>query len=133
MKKEQKPIRVVKHRNGRDGHRTETRVFVREIHEHYCTEPKCKFFGRPAAQGVCHTRLGRRVLHDLERRDKRASEGVSEMREIAKAQKFSKDQYINYLERLHHCDSMNEWFTLDELIRLRGENARLRLAAGKYR
>src|SRR3990167_5819857 len=51
-----------------DGHQMETRIFAREIHESFCCQPKCRYFGKHAQQGVCHTRLRKSVVHDLERR-----------------------------------------------------------------
>ena len=41
-------------------------------------------------------------------------------------------QWISYLEGHVVCQWANSWFALDELVYLRSENAKLRLAAGKW-
>ena len=120
---EPKPIRVRRYKS--DGHQMETRIFAREIHESFCCQPKCRYFGKHAQQGVCHTRLRKSVVHDLERRFKQAHELVEEMREISKG--WSAAKRIEYLERHIECEWMNYMFTLDECIRLRAMVADLKL------
>lgn len=127
---EKKPIRTRRYKDS-NGHALETRVFAREIHETYCADRRCKFFGKHAAQGRCHSRLKPHVLKELDRRNKYAWEAVREIQHIAK--NWSKAKYIRYLESQHVCDVMNTWFSLDELIRLRAENAELRLKIGTYK
>lgn len=127
---DEKPIRIRPHRE--NGHRCETRVFAREIHETWCVHKGCKFDGKPAAQGVCYSRLDRRDEGYLQRVYKRAHGLILEMRSIAQSQKFTAKQHIDYLERSLESNWMNAEFGLDELIRLRAENAQLKLAAGTY-
>ena len=96
---EPKPIRVRRYKS--DGHQMETRIFAREIHESFCCQPKCRYFGKQA--------------HEL----------VEEMREISKG--WSAAKRIEYLERHIECEWMNYMFTLDECIRLRAMVADLKL------
>lgn len=122
---DQQPVEVKRHRS--NGHVMETRIFARRIHETFCAQKGCRFFGRHAAQGICHTRLKRPDQKYLERTERRAEEFVKEMREIRASQKMTPAQYVNYLERHMLCDWMNHEFGMDELIRLRAMNADLRL------
>lgn len=130
-KKAEKPIRIVKYRHGRK-HKTEGRVFVREIHESYCVQKGCKFYGKRSAQGICDTRdtfYGGSFAY-IDKMEKRI---VEELKEAKKHFGKEPKKWVRYLESQHICDSMNTAFTLDELIRLRAENARLKLKAGEYK
>lgn len=125
-----KPVDVRKYR-GDDGHCLETRIFARRIHETYCVEPGCKFKGKHAAQGVCFSKLKSADNAYLERIEKRAVEFLKETREIRKRSKMSPGAYIKWLESHILCDWMNQEFTMDELIRMRGKTALLKLGAGR--
>lgn len=73
---DEKPIRVTQHKGK---HKTETRVFARNIHETYCTQPGCRFKDQPAQQGVCHTVLGKPVRVYLDDVEARASQMLKEL------------------------------------------------------
>jgi hypothetical protein len=115
----------------RNHHKTETRK--REIVESYCAEKGCKFFGQPAAQGICHD-----VIHPLQKKylDTVMRYGQDRLRgekSLRKANKLMTDRkWIQHLEGELACEWANAWFTLDELVYLRAENAKLRLALGKW-
>jgi hypothetical protein len=51
--KEEKPIKIIP--NTWAKHKSETKVFSREIHENFCMQKGCRFYGRHAQQGICHT------------------------------------------------------------------------------
>lgn len=107
-------------------HRTERRT--RETLESFCAEPGCEYAGQPAVQGHCF-----HVLDDVtEQYIARAERIVEEGLEFYRAQ-HSGDDYIRTLESLYVSADMNWHFTLDELVRLRRENAALKAAAAKER
>lgn len=114
-----------------EGHKLETRVFARQIHETYCAQERCEFYGRHAAQGICWGSPDAAEVKYLERREKESDDMLAEMREIRDQQKMDNKAYIDYLESHLYCDWMNQQFTLDECVRLRAENAKLRLKAGQ--
>jgi hypothetical protein len=124
----EKPIRIIPHK-GERGHRTETRIFQREIWEHFCADPKCKFFGKHAAQGICHTRLGGIEQKYLDAVSKRAEDWLRESRLSNKKHKGTKDSWIKHLEATFVVHAMNEQFTLDELVRLRARLSEAELRA----
>jgi len=128
MKKE-KPVRTEPCEWSRK-HKMETRVFAREIHEQFCVQPGCRFRGRLAQQGVCHSRdpyveetgaLGWKYIQLVERY---AEESLQLLR---RARFRSRRDYVKYLESCYACSIMNDAFTLDNLVLLRKENALLKL------
>lgn len=118
MNKE-KPVEVIEHCY--EGHRTQTRIFARNIRETWCADPKCKFLGKPAAQGVCYSKR----LHTettmsnayMERVFLIAQLAVMESRQIMEGMTDKKK--IAYLEAQHECDWANNTMGLDYLISLR--------------
>ena len=124
---EELPIRVVSRKGKGEEHDTEERVFAREIHEFYCNDKKCRFYGQRSVQGVCHTTkpwLPGNQAHPwavVDQAEKEAEALIEDAREMY-AGKPRKD-YIAYLESHIICSEMNTIFTLDELIRLRSKNA----------
>lgn len=123
--KEAKPVRVIKYKpkKGGDGHARETRIFAREIHETFCDDKKCKFYGKHAQQGVCHT-----DKPDLIDWDRIADHEKSQEKELAYFKKLYKGkEYVRWLEAMYESAMLNWRFTLDDLIRLRRDNALLRL------
>ena len=126
----EKPIEVKPYKS--KGHRLETRIFKRNIHETFCVQPRCKFRGRHAAQGICFDRetISGLDYKNLEIVEKKALESLAEMKEVHKANGGS---WVKYLEGQLVCQFMNEFFTLDELVRLRMANADLRLKLGTYK
>ena len=113
MKKE-KPLQVIPH-GGK--HRTETRVFARQIHESYCAQKGCKFYGRHAVQGVCHTTKTFCDSFDWSYIDRAIAEGRRFVREARRLYKGR--DYIRYLEALVESHWANEVCRLDELVRMR--------------
>jgi hypothetical protein len=105
----------------------------REILESFCVEPGCKFNGKHAAQGICHTRHSRNTHEYVDRTLARGQELLDEMKSLRKMNKqTSSAAWIKRLEGHLVCQWANEWFTLDALIHLRAENAKLRVELGKW-
>ncbi len=102
----------------------------REIDEYFCAEPGCEFEGRHAQQGVCHTNEPDFVVN--ERLEKYAEESAQELLRIRREHYPDDAEYIEWLEAHYECAQINWTFTLDECIRLRVENARLKLRLEKY-
>lgn len=120
------PVKVIKHdATDGDGHKRETRVFARNIHETFCDYKRCKFFGKPAVQGVCFS--DKPDITDWNRVDKLEKEQEDELKYFRK--KYNGEAYVQWLESMYLCSSVNWRFTLDELIRLRRDNALLKLKA----
>jgi hypothetical protein len=114
------------------GHKTEIRK--REIWDNYCIQPGCKFKGELAAQGVCHTILDKKQHDYITSIMKQAYNCLEEIKKLRKANKqLTAKAWIRTLEGYFICYWANQVFTLDELIYLRADNAKLRLAAGKWR
>jgi hypothetical protein len=124
MKDVDKPIEIIKHKGK---HRTETRVFARNIHETFCTQPKCKFSGQHAQQGICHTTEPELV--DWDRIDKQDKQVEEELEWAKKRHKGS--EYVKYLEAMYSCVWLNWQATIDECIKLRRDNALLKLEVSK--
>ncbi len=109
-------------------HKTEKRQ--REIDEHFCVEPGCEFEGRHAQQGVCHTT--ETDVADIDKLYSVAESFAKDLREFHKVHYGGdKDEYISYLESVYECAMLNWTFGLDEMIRLRKENAQLKLRLEK--
>ena len=131
---EEKPVEIIP---GKEKHKTETRVFARNIHESFCVQPGCKFEGEHAAQGVCHTLTtmgGSRDWSYIDNILKQGDDYLSEiqnMHKIRPAADAKSDAYIRRLESEIVCIWTNNAFTLDELVRLRGELALLKKRVGK--
>jgi hypothetical protein len=123
--KNEKPVKVVKYKpkKGGDGHARETRIFAREIHETFCDDKKCKFYGQHAQQGICHT--DKPDLVDWDRIEKIEQEQEEELKYFRKLYKGK--EYVKWLEAMYSCAMVNSRFGLDELIRLRRDNALLKL------
>lgn len=122
--KDEKPIKVIKHdpKNG-DGHKRETRVFARNIHETFCDYKRCKFYGKHAQQGVCYS--DKPDLIDWDRIAKVEKEHEDELKYFRKLYKGK--EYVRWLEAMYATASMNWRFTLDDLIRMRRDIALLKL------
>ena len=136
--KEPLPFKVVKHAGSKgESHRTETRYFEQKYRmESFCDEPGCKFYGKHAAQGVCY---GKDSYGDMDSRHldkiwKYCEEWLDEDKK-SKLKNGIKSQkaWVEHLEGALVCARVNECFTLNELIYLRAQNAKLRLQLGKYK
>lgn len=115
-------------RNTKKDHKTEQR---KEMSVSYCMEPKCKFYGKRAAQGVCYS-------NNSPTADKYLKLVCKEGEDFLKSVKACNDRkkrkdYVKILEGYVVTTWMNGIFTLDELIYLRAENARLRLKLSKWK
>jgi hypothetical protein len=122
----EKPIKIIQ---GTGKHKTETRVFARNIHETYCVQKGCRFCGQHAAQGVCHTVLDRVEQSYIDYVEKIATEHLDSIRKQYKNK--SRKDYIQYLENNIFCDWMNAEFGLSQLVHLRAENAVLKNRLGR--
>lgn len=113
----------------------ETRVFRRETHEDFCTQPGCRFQGKHAAQGVCFNTdslIGVVDWSYIERLEKYAAQSLKEVQRTFRGPSKHK-AYVRYLESTHVCETLNATFNLDECIRLRAENAILKRKLGKWK
>jgi hypothetical protein len=125
--KNEKPLRVIPS-NGR-GHQTEQRIFAREIHETFCAQRGCRFFGKHAQQGHCHTRtpcIGKDWEHidaAFQFAERAATEQLGLLRKDCRGNPRA---YLKWLEAHVWCGWVNAAGTLDELVRLRRDVAILR-------
>jgi len=120
------PIKIIP---GKGMHKTETRVFARNIHEAYCIQPGCKFKGKKAQQGVCHTTkpwVGGKWDY-LDAVFVEAGKAAKEL--LASSKKYSKSHkdYVKNLEEHIAVDWVNTIFHIDGMIRMRREVALLRV------
>ena len=115
-------------------HKIQTRKKNMKILRSFCLQPGCKFKGKEAAQGICFGKL-KGFQHEYARDVMSRGENLlKEMKSLRKRnKKWSLKGWIGYLEGHLVCSWANSEFGLDELIRLRAENAKLRLALGKYK
>jgi hypothetical protein len=113
-------------------HKTELRdsTFKRS----YCMQEGCEFYGLPAAQGICgEGRINTVQQKYLESVSKHGEKFLAEMKALRGVNKMkSTKKWVEHLELQVLTEWINHWFTLDELVSLRAENARLRLKLGKY-
>lgn len=117
------PVRIEKHGNA--DHKTETRIFSREIHESFCDEPTCEFYKKHAAQGHCGKDEAEdmRIYDLIDRREAELEKDWNEC--YASDPEGSKSAYITAM--------LNWSLGLDECIKLRAENARLKNKLGEYK
>ena len=113
-------------------HKTESAK--RTITYSICREPRCKFNGKYAAQGVCFSRNRPMVTDFCNYLLGQGEELLAEMKKLRRKNGHKSDKdWIAYLEGHLVCDWANQHGTLDELIHLRAENAKLRLKLGKWK
>lgn len=128
---EEIPVRVEVH--GNEAHKTETRIFRRDIHESYCAQPDCEFFGKHTSQGNCYSSTdddgSEAWFNRYERRTEALEKELVEMRNECK----TPEEYLDYLEGSWVYDKMCWDNTLDECIQLRAENARLKNKLGEWK
>jgi hypothetical protein len=104
----------------------------RKIPQSLCDNPRCKFYGKPAQQGVCYSTLdpaqSRYIKYVLDH-----GEGLlKEIKQLRTANGCKTDKkWIRHLEGMVVTTWANNWFGLDELIYLRAECAKLRLQVEK--
>jgi hypothetical protein len=121
---DEKPVKIIQRKAIKGEHKLETRIFARNIHETYCVQKNCKFHGKLAAQGVCHTKKTFNGSSDWSYVDGVMRQGEQHLAFIKKHAK-NKEDYIKQLEGEVVCGFSNSIFTLDELIRLRRKVALL--------
>lgn len=126
--KHERPVRIITYK-GR--HKTELRVFRRDIHESYCAQPDCQFFGKHSAQGICHTKLKGFPAQYFDRLFASARSTVEFYRAQYKGK--SRAQWVKFLEGLVITTQCNWTSCLDELIRTRAVNAKLNNKLGTYK
>jgi len=86
-----------------------------------CDQPGCKFRGKEAQQGICHTTEGE--LIEWDRLDAHEKEVTAELADMKRRE--GKD-YVRALEA-HYISAMLNWQgSLDETLRLRRDLAVLR-------
>jgi hypothetical protein len=86
-----------------------------------CDQPGCKFRGKEAQQGVCHTAEGK--LIDWARLEAHEKEILAELTDMKRRE--GRD-YVRALEA-HYISAMLNWqLSLDETLRLRRDLAVLR-------
>lgn len=128
MRKKEKPIHIIRRKNSH----TETRVFRRDIHESYCAKKSCKFYGKHAAQGICWPALDKGFPHGYFDRLYETSKESIEL-QLAQLKNKPKSYQFEAMKQAAICSSMNHRSCLDELIKLRIENAKMRIELGKWR
>lgn len=103
-------------------HRIESVTEDKKITRTVCRHPGCKFRNKTAAQGVCYSNKGKLV--EWAPLIKRERELGAELR----AMKRREGKGYAFALESHYVSAMMNWeIALDEVVRLRGENARLRL------
>ena len=123
--KNEKPIRVIPSKSKK--HKTETRVFAREIHETFCMQSECRFRDKHAVQGVCHTTERFDGERDLQKWFALKSKQHADDRKYFRKLYAGKPQkYIEHLEAHYECAMLNWSITIEEMIDLRRNNAILK-------
>lgn len=100
-------------------HKTELRDA--QFKRSYCVEPGCDYFDQEAVQGHCHTVLDAETDRYIARLEKNAEESLEWVRTNT-----TPEDYQSRLEAEYICMLCNWTSALDELVRLRAENAKLK-------
>lgn len=97
------------------------RETTREIKSHICDEEGCEYRGETSVQGHCYSSDGDLIRFDA--LDKHEAETMADLKAMREREG---DGYLECLEA-HYISAMLNWTgTLDECVRLRRDNARLR-------
>lgn len=91
-----------------------------------CDQPGCKFRGKEAQQGVCHTMDG-----DLIGWDKLDAHEMELTAELADMKRREGKHYVKALEAYYITAMMNWQCLLDETVRLRRDLAVLKNSGGR--
>lgn len=111
-----------------------TKKGTRTIPQSICVQKGCRFYGKPAEQGVCYHALDPKTSAYISNVIKQGYEFLKEMKSLRKKNKQNTDKkWIQALEGHIVSTWANSIFGLDELIYLRAENARLRAQVGGKR
>ena len=86
----------------------------------YCIDPACEFYNQPAVQGHCFAVLDKVTDAYITRVMQHEKDEIAWMKE-----QYG-EKYVETLEGLYVCMMANWRFTLDELVSLRRDNARLK-------
>ena len=130
--KPEKPLRVIPNKNRK--HKTETRIFAREIHESFCAQPGCRFHGKPSVQGVCHSTERFDGERDIIRWFMlKAKQHAKDRTYFHKLFAGKPERYIAHLEAHYESAMMNWSLGIEELVKLRRENAILRDKLERHR
>jgi hypothetical protein len=102
-------------------HKTELRTVRSSYKRSFCLQKGCKFYGKEAQQGICHTEPDTHDNWDLVDRHLALAEkhGEDYVKEIKTIYKGNKRAYIKYLENTVAVHWMQETSNLDEVIALR--------------
>lgn len=101
-----------------------------------CDTKGCEFYGQPAAQGVCYSKIDTGVEKYYKHQMQQAEDHLKFYQKglhRGDHKKQTQKEYIKTLENHFVCFWMNYSNCLDELVWLRGENAKLQLRAGKWK
>lgn len=94
----------------------------RTIIDSFCRQDECEYKGMPAVQGHCFSRPDDMTEKYITNVMEKADRALAQIKEIAG------DEYLKHLES-YYVTAVTNWdFTLDELVRLRRENAALKSA-----
>lgn len=107
------------------------------VPESICDTKSCKFYGKPAAQGVCYSKIDtgyEGYLRKQQREAQRHLQFYTDGKHRGKGkEKQTLKEYAATLESLYFCTWMNYSSVLDELIWYRAENAKMRLKLGLWK
>lgn len=124
-------VRIEKHHN--QSHWTQTRVFNRDIQESYCDQLDCEFYGKRSSQGTCFSETDPDEIRFNHFLDYMEAQAESHLKFTQLQRPESDKEYIEELESEVVCHFMNWTSTIEECVRLRTENARLRNKLGIYK
>ncbi len=99
----------------------------RRIRRSICQKPNCQFFGKDAEQGHCFSINDDVTIQYIKSAGKIGQKALDELKSLRKVNKWeSSAAWIRKLENAYVVHWMNEIFTLDSLVHLRAENAKLK-------
>lgn len=127
------PIRIEFHTSEFGGHPFISKVFKREVSESVCDQPDCEFFGECRAQGVCYDGEDEETTRFKDYLKFAENQAEETMKFIRDHRPDSNKDYIELLEGNVIAFLMNWSFASDDSVRLRAENARLKLRLGEYK
>lgn len=101
-------------------HKTEMRE--RSIAEQFCVQSGCRFKGKRAQQGVCHS--SEPEIIDIKKFLAQEADIIKELRDTKRTHyKDNPRGWIRWLEAMNISAMLNWSSSMDELIRLRAENS----------
>lgn len=111
-------------------HKLESRDF--SMRRSHCAEKGCKFFGKLAQQGVCFSVVRNEVSKYFENEMEKA-ESILRFHRKHAVKGLTDKQKMKHMESEIVCNWMNFSNCLNEVIWLRGENAKLRAKLGIFK